>query len=510
MPVSADLGPLAAVLERAGRPNADERATAAEFGKALLAAAPKLPRPQPIPLLSSGLFDTPVEHLRSPDDPTGGVFRPGDQPPPPLVVPLDEPDADDLAEAQAEAETEAEAHAQAAVASATAPVAPGVPGESVEPDPAGSIVLPAGAAPAAEEVELPLAEPGDELVILPLDAEQSPAGPVVSAEPRPPAVTTEMAAMTPIEQMPRPRRRFPWKILLGLLVVGALVTLGVLATRLSRTPTYLVPELSGMPEAEARNLIAPNDWTISIERERSDAQPVVGQVVRTAPAAGVELAEGEPFLIVVSDGPLLRELPESTGRALADAQRDLAERQLAVDVVEANDEVVPEGTVVSWSVPGDATLVAGSMVEPETVVQLVVSVGPAPRTVPNLIGRASGDAQAEIESMGLVFTVVEQPFSDQAALGTIISQNIAEGTQVARGAEIAVAVSAGPDLVTFPDITGAPSFDAAAAILREAGFEPVLTFGDGQGAIQSFTIDGQPPQVGTTYRRGTVVEFTAL
>jgi beta-lactam-binding protein with PASTA domain len=178
--------------------------------------------------------------------------------------------------------------------------------------------------------------------------------------------------------------------------------------------------------------------------------------------------------------------------------------------VEANDEVVPEGTVVSWSVPGDATLVAGSMVEPETVVQLVVSVGPAPRTVPNLIGRASGDAQAEIESMGLVFTVVEQPFSDQAALGTIISQNIAEGTQVARGAEIAVAVSAGPDLVTFTDITGAPSFDAAAAILREAGFEPVLTFGDAQGAIQSFTIDGQPPQVGTTYRRGTVVEFTAL
>ena len=46
MPVSADLGPLAAVFERAGRPIADERATAAEFGKALLQAAPKLPRPR--------------------------------------------------------------------------------------------------------------------------------------------------------------------------------------------------------------------------------------------------------------------------------------------------------------------------------------------------------------------------------------------------------------------------------------------------------------------------------
>ena len=77
MPVSADLGPLASVLERAGRPDAAERATAAEFGKGLLQAAAKLPRPEPLPLLSTGLFDTPAEQLRNPDDPTGGVIRPG-------------------------------------------------------------------------------------------------------------------------------------------------------------------------------------------------------------------------------------------------------------------------------------------------------------------------------------------------------------------------------------------------------------------------------------------------
>lgn len=51
MPVSADLGPLAAVLERAGRPGADGRFTAAEFGRALVQAAEKLPRPAPIPVV---------------------------------------------------------------------------------------------------------------------------------------------------------------------------------------------------------------------------------------------------------------------------------------------------------------------------------------------------------------------------------------------------------------------------------------------------------------------------
>ena len=77
MPVSADLGSLAAVLEHAGRPEPEDRSTAAEFGRGLVKAAEKLPRPDPLPLLSTGLFDVPVEQLRNPDDPTGGVVRPG-------------------------------------------------------------------------------------------------------------------------------------------------------------------------------------------------------------------------------------------------------------------------------------------------------------------------------------------------------------------------------------------------------------------------------------------------
>ena len=77
-----------------------------------------------------------------------------------------------------------------------------------------------------------------------------------------------------------------------------------------------------------------------------------------------------------------------------------------------------------------------------------------------------------------------------------------------RGTEVSVVVSRGPDIVVFPDISAATTFEQAAAILGPAGFQPVLTFGDAQGAIQSVTIDGQPPQVGNTYRRGTVVEFT--
>ncbi len=73
MPVSADLGPFAAVLERAGRPLPEDRYTAAEFGRALVQAAEKLPRPRPINLPKAGLFG----------DASGAISRPPLPPPMP-------------------------------------------------------------------------------------------------------------------------------------------------------------------------------------------------------------------------------------------------------------------------------------------------------------------------------------------------------------------------------------------------------------------------------------------
>ena len=482
MPVSADLGPLAAVFERAGRPDAEDRATAAEFGKELLRAASKLPRPDPLPLLSTGLFDTPVEQLRDPDDPTGGLARPGDErgadAPLLVVVPLDEPDADDLAD------------------------------QPDQPAPVETMSATPSSAP-------------DEFVILPVDsgvAEPAPAAPeawpqeldeLVGYAPTAPE-TQVMTAIDGGAPVPTRHRNVPWKLILSVLVLAALGVLGVLATQLFRTPVYRVPELVGLPQAEARNLIAANGWEVTEEHERSDLVPVVGQVVRTAPQAGIDLAEGEPFLIVVSDGPTLRQLPESSGVLFSEAQTRLIERGLTVDVVEQFDELVVKGVVMSWSVPGDPTLMAGALVEPATPVQLVVSLGPASRQIPDLVGVPVTEARVRLDSMGLVLTEVGQEFNDDLAAGAIISQNLEPGTEVQRGTELTVVVSLGVDLVGFPDLSAAPSFEAAAELLRAAGFEPLLTFGDAQGEIREYTIDGERPELGQQFRRGTVVSLQAL
>ncbi len=489
MPVSADLGPLAAVLERAGRPDADERASAAQFGKDLVTAASKLPRPEPLPLLSTGLFETPSDRLRDPADPTGGVTRPltgaPADPEPPLIVEA-EPDADiptvsagdDLVILPLDSDAEVGEPASTPSAETDAlPIEPSVSDASATVDPIGPTVDPIG----------------------PLDASVRP------------AAVTEAFPITPAEPSPGARRRrgFPWKILLSVLVIAALAVLGLLATRLFETPTYPVPDLVEMPEAEAVNLVAANGWEIQRERERSDVVPVVGQVVRTAPQSGVELAEGEPFLIVVSDGPTLRELPDSAGVPLSEAQTRLVERGLDVETEEAFDEDVPVGTVVSWSVPGDPTLTAGAMVEPSTLVRLVVSTGPAPRSIPNVVGLSVAAARADLEALGLILVEGGQEFSDDVALGSIIAQSLPVDTEVERGAELIVSVSKGPDLVQFPDIVDLP-FSEAVAVLAEAGFSGRLTFGDAEGTVRSATIEGRTPDVGETFRRGTQVDIRAL
>ncbi len=85
MPVSADLGPLASVLERAGRPDPTDRSSASELGRSLVRSAEKLPRPAPIPILVTRPYEEDPSQLRRPNDPTGGLARPAPEPTPALV-----------------------------------------------------------------------------------------------------------------------------------------------------------------------------------------------------------------------------------------------------------------------------------------------------------------------------------------------------------------------------------------------------------------------------------------
>lgn len=543
MPVSADLGPLAAVLERAGRPHADERSSAAEFGQALVQAAEKLPRPAPLPLLSSSLFETPLDQLRMPEDPTGGVARPGRPsddaetaaPDDVVVVVTDhEPDSaalpagdDAHLDAASEGAPEAAPGGSTGTASATddpdgdespaTPIAvldPGlvVASASTSTAPA-AVVAPAvgpdgGLAHAAEawvpDAEVPDAEvPADEVP----DAEVPARARDVRRDDADVASTRETVAESDVPSSGR-RRRW-WRPLAALAVVAALAVLVVLAYRLFSTPSYDVPELAGLERAAALDLIDEFEWDVTVDLERSDDEPRPGRVVRTVPAFGERLARGEPFLLVVSEGPELRTLPELVGLNFVDAEARLTELALAPDIEEAHDEDVPRGGVVSWSVPDAPGVGAGGQVLPGTRVVVVASIGPAPRTVPDLTGLTAAAARTILDEERLELVEAEQVFDDEVPPGLIISQSPEAGTEVARDDRVTIVVSRGPDLVLLPDLGGLTLPEAQQA-LAEAGFVARLVLGASDGRFVSATIAGEPAEVGAPYRRGSQVDLVFL
>jgi serine/threonine-protein kinase len=485
MPVSADLGSLAAVLEKAGRPDPEDRSTAAEFGRGLVRAAENLPRPAPIPILATALVTEDPATMRRPNDPTGGIARPPAEPPAGPVAPLPPPTVETAGEVEP-----------------PAPVVPAAP-----EDPTTPLAATAAAAAAETTAASPTATPRvydgdadrtvDELAGL-AAAPGAPAGeaPATAAGPPPPTAP----------KAPRKRRR--WLAWVGaVLVLAALGALGYLAYVLFRTPTHEVPDLVGETEADARAETTDFDWEIDVQRERSDEEPDPGDIIRTAPEAGERLAEGEPFLVIVSDGPEFRTMPDVTGATLADAETTLAELGLtALPPTEANDEEAPVGTVISWSVPAQPGLAAGADVLPDTEVALVVSSGPAPRTVPDLANMTRDQALAALTELRLTPQEATPAFSDTVPAGAVLEQNPAAGTQVPRDSTVGIRLSKGPDLRRVPRLEGA-TLPQARQRLRERGLRVGRLLGSRQGVVVEANVNGDPVARGDQLPRGTPVDL---
>jgi serine/threonine-protein kinase len=75
--------------------------------------------------------------------------------------------------------------------------------------------------------------------------------------------------------------------------------------------------------------------------------------------------------------------------------------QLQASVSEQFDEAVPAGTVLSAGVP------AGTQLDRGTAVPLVVSKGPAPVPVPNVVGQPGTSAAAALQASGFAVSGIE-------------------------------------------------------------------------------------------------------
>jgi serine/threonine-protein kinase len=264
-----------------------------------------------------------------------------------------------------------------------------------------------------------------------------------------------------------------------------------------RIPAALV----GLTEAQARAQL--NDLGLDprvVGRFSASVQP--GIVISTNPPPGREVEKGSTVTVFVSRGQQLIAVENVVGKSFDEAKTILESQGFVVnDPQTVESDTVPKGDVIAQS-PN-----AGEQRAAKTPITLQVSSGPAPVTVPSVIGRSEDAARAALADRRLVVgTVTEEPSNTRPA-GTVIASDPAGGEQVAVGSKVNLTVSSGPEKVAVPDETNRDVADASAD-LSDKGFTPKVVETPTDDPDLDGKVKSQDPPGGSPQPLGTTVTLT--
>jgi eukaryotic-like serine/threonine-protein kinase len=297
------------------------------------------------------------------------------------------------------------------------------------------------------------------------------------------------------------RRRWPWIIGL-LLLLGAIAGAAFGGWYLSIGPgrTVAVPGLIGLDVPAATALAAESDLQAAISAEEFSETVAAGLIIDTDPKPGSEASPGTQIDLIVSLGPERFDVPELAGLNLEQAEAAIAEAQLALgDVRRSYDDVVSRGLVIS----SDPT--PGTALKADTPVSLVVSRGPRPVDIPDLVGENAAEASSRLTSAGLNVATTEE-FSTVYSAGRVISSTPGAGAKVDVGGTITLVVSKGPPPVEVPYLIDLFREDAV-ALLESRGL--VADIQEGPFTPLNRVIR-QSPAAGTFIPQGSTVTITII
>ena len=186
----------------------------------------------------------------------------------------------------------------------------------------------------------------------------------------------------------------------------------MLVVSLGSTRVAVPTGLVGLSLPEATRLLEAAELTAGTVAEVHNDEVEAGMVLQVA-AVAAELPRGSGVDLIVSAGAAPRTVPVGLVEGPAEeAVAALTALGLEPVVVEAHDEFIEAGAVVSLQPAPDEEVPFGSAIE------VTVSVGPIPRPVPDVVGLGLVAAEDRLAAAG--FRVVEVVGSAEG--GTIASQ----------------------------------------------------------------------------------------
>jgi len=258
-----------------------------------------------------------------------------------------------------------------------------------------------------------------------------------------------------------------------------------------------VPNVLGLQAETAQSELEASRFDVTVGEPVFSSEYEPGQVAQQSILAGESRKPGTGITIHASRGPQVLKVPKLVGKTLEEATAVLQQDGLILgSVSEDFSEDVPEGAVMEQS-PGRGDEAPGG-----SKIDLVVSQGPPPVTVPDVTGLEEATAVDALEAQGLRVEVRED-FSEKVERGFVISQNGRPEDIVGKGTRVKIVVSQGPKEVDMPDMTGL-SLDDAGRKLHDLGLKVITSRVPGSTGNR---VVGQQPAAGTTVKAGTTVEL---
>ena len=261
---------------------------------------------------------------------------------------------------------------------------------------------------------------------------------------------------------PRPmgqRRLVPWVVAVVLLATVALAASAF--ARVSGASTISVPGLVGRDQASAGD-VAKHEGLTVVWQTKASPDPA-GIVIDQSPAAG-QWTSARRVRAIVSSGPAPVEIPKIKGLPWASAKKqlDAIGFNYAPPAQQYNIKF-PTGTVMKVT-PEPGT----KKVAPDSTVAIVLSLGHAPVTVPDVSKVTYPNAVGALTALGLKVHKGKDVLSNDIAKGLVAYTSPRSGQAAAFGSTVQVYMSRGPIMVTVPNLLGLTLAEAQAKAQREA------------------------------------------
>ena len=223
-------------------------------------------------------------------------------------------------------------------------------------------------------------------------------------------------------------------------VEGSLVVVKVSLGSIPRV--VKMTDLTGRSKEWAIDFLDSQDfglkYTIKEENHDNIAQ---GQVIRTEPKTGVELANGQSITLWVSKGKKVQfsAMPDLVNQTEEQARKTLNLQDMALDIVveEVFNINIKAGTVMETEPTSGERLKTGQ------TVKLYVSKGVEKKAMPDLVGMEHTQASELLTTMGFKPPKITYEFSTEPE-NTVIGQSHEKGVEYEVHEDIVLRVSKGP------------------------------------------------------------------